>query len=96
MGELNLTKKKTCLEGECKKGENFTKIGQKINSTQLFVVFQTLLLLRITCINILKTFFSCLDTAMDNKYNKCLHRSTQRAWFVTAEWGIKLPGGVDL
>lgn len=26
---------------------------------------------------------------MDNKYNEGLHRSTQRAWFITAETGIK-------
>lgn len=33
---------------------------------------------------------------MDNKNNKDLHRSAQRAWFVTAEWGINLPGGISL
>lgn len=33
---------------------------------------------------------------MDNNYDKSLHRSTQRAWFITAEWGIKLLGGVSL
>lgn len=41
--------------------------------------------------NLYKYFFSCLDTATDDS-NKGLHRSTQRAWFISTEWGIKLPG----
>lgn len=38
----------------------------------------------VTSYNLYKYFLrfclNCLDTAMDIKYNKSLHRSTQRAW----------------
>lgn len=45
------------------------------------LLFQTLLILGITSIIILKTFLVrfFLDSAVDYKFNKGLHRSTQRA-----------------
>lgn len=49
-----LIKNKTCLEEEWKQREYFTKIGEK---NRFFVVFQTLLLLSITCLNIFEDFF---------------------------------------
>lgn len=67
-----------------------------MNRAKHFVVFQTLFLLSINLYEYFEDFFCCLDTATDNKYKKVLLRSTQRAWFIIAEWGIKLPGGVSL